>query len=427
MAARHLAGDLVEEAPQDTDDEAVPNYVGRHFRGAEQAETHESEPAIEEEDSAEPAEPEPQEPELEDLAEAEPEPATEPEPVAEDESAPEREPVVEDNPEPEPEPALEPVTMGEMPGASREPDNEEAEVAARDYIDRLLRELELEMQPKEEPAAVLEEPEPEAEPDPEPEPEPELEPELEPETVEEPEEPEPEPEEEPEPEFEPVPEDEPGEKPAPKEPEPESARETYVASSASPMFVDLFDEPLDEPLDEPVVEPTIEPLDEAAGEDDSREDPLSSTQELSGVVSPTMPEPVRITDEHGVDLETLDPTLAMQRIRVRTRKDGLDDTIPINRNDVRDAIRKVMPVAGETSPRLDVQRRSHDSREGAVEGRQESVPVIRMESNEIVPKDDKGSSRTGRAIVTRERRRPFGFLATFGEFISRLLHLDDRR
>ena len=340
MAARHLAGDLLEEAPQDTDDEAVPNYVGRHFRGTEQAEAHELEPAIEE-DSAEP------ELELEDLTEAE------------DLAGTEAEAEVEPEPEPEPEPEAEPAL---------------------------------------EPVEELEEPEPE-----------------------------PEPVEEPEPEFEPVPEDEPDEEPAPKEAEPEPARETYVASSASPMFVDLFDEPLDEPLDEPVVEPTIEPLDEASGEDDSREDSLSSTQELSGVVSPTMPEPVRITDEHEVDLETLDPTLAMQRIRVRTRKDGLDDTIPINRNDVRDAIRKVMPVAGETSPRLDVQRRSHDSREGAIEGRQESVPVIRMESNEIVPKDDKGSSRTGRAIVTRERRRPFGFLATFGEFISRLLHLDDRR
>lgn len=395
MAARHMAGGAFWEDPQDEqDDEPVVTHRGRHFR--------ENLPVVEV--AVAEAEPDP-EPEAVVELESVPELAIEPEFELEPDSIIEFEPEFERESESEPEPTPEPDAIKEVPAVpsvSQVPvvENTAENQEARDYIDQLMRELELELfasEPRPEPKSESEsvyEPEHEAEPLAELEPavaseveaEPVVESQLESESA---------------PEPEPMPE------PAVvSEPESELVLEEVYNIEPEPELV------LEE---EHEIELESE-LEIELPEDDGAVDELSTG---ANAASPTMPEPVHIPSEQDATFETLDSTLSMERIRVHSRHDTLDDTLPINRDEVRDAIRKIMPVAGETTSRLDVQQRSRP----AVEGRQESVPVIRMESNEIVPRrDDKGTTRS---MILRERR-PFGFLAAIGEFISRLLHLDDR-
>ncbi len=212
-------------------------------------------------------------------------------------------------------------------------------------------------------------------------------------------------------------------------PDPEAVREAEVLPFVVPGLQDLgfdLDEPdipipvgnADENFDvgEEPIEPDVVELPDDLGD--------TSDMGFAEAASPTMPSPVRVSNDHDLELQTLDASTQLHHARRRPRLDGLDDTLPLDRDEVRNAIRKVMPVAGETSAKLDVQHEPRDAGHTR-DGRQESVPVIRMESNTIVPKKE-GTDSTGRVLATRDGHRPFGFFATIGEFISRLLHLDDR-
>ena len=381
MAARHFTEGIPEETPRELGDELVASHDGRQFGGAD------------------------------DQAVLEPHMVDEAAFATVDEVVPlvDEAPVAKPQAEPVAEPASAPVPEPESTAQVHA--DSEADLAARDYVEQILRELELEA------AAELEaKRQAELEAKRQAELEAQRQAELEAQQAEAE-------SEETDMGLEVV------DKSEIAAPDPEAVREAEVLPFVVPGLQDLgfdLDEPdipipvgnADENFDvgEEPIEPDVVELPDDLGD--------TSDMGFAEAASPTMPSPVRVSNDHDLELQTLDASTQLHHARRRPRLDGLDDTLPLDRDEVRNAIRKVMPVAGETSAKLDVQHEPRDAGHTR-DGRQESVPVIRMESNTIVPKKE-GTDSTGRVLATRDGHRPFGFFATIGEFISRLLHLDDR-
>ncbi|MBR3328648.1 MAG: hypothetical protein IKG22_15145 [Atopobiaceae bacterium] len=278
------------------------------------------------------------------------------------------------------EPISQMPAMDATSRAGRSNDSDAATSEARAFIEEILRELQLEFEPR------RVEPQPRPESTPAVEPEPERAPEPAPESAVEP---------------EPIPEPEPELAPEP-EPEPTLSPAKTVDTTLVPTLDDV---------------PSAETV---GSEDEFDRDGLQSTQQLN-----------RLTAEEWVD--ELESTLQMRPL-TEEDIDELEATLPIDHEKVREALRKVMPVAGETSDHLEVteqlpnvgERSEQPSNAGSTLGRSESVPVIRFEANALVRKDDDWREGTSQRSATRRERRPFSFLAAIGARVSKLLHLDDR-
>lgn len=254
--------------------------------------------------------------------------------------------------------------------ASQASKDEAASSEARAFIEEILRELQLEFEPR------AKQPEPASIPEPELEPEPE--------------------------------------QASTQVPEVEHAvAEPEVAAPAA-------DEPMaaTHAVDAELVPSLGSEFVPSASQGEAKDEPegLGETQQLN-----------RLSAEEWVD--ELESTLQMRPLTEEVI-DELEATLPIDHERVREALRKVMPAAGETSDRLEVaEQLSEVGQAGNAamrQNRQESVPVIRLESNAVVRKEDDWHGGTSQRTITRRERRPFSFLASIGARVSKLLHLDDR-